>query len=189
MKSFSTRAKTKNKFKEIIMAKIITLYFSRKGENYADNGLVNLEKGNTQVIAEFIHNALGGDIFEIVPAKPYSENYGECMKECKKEHDDGARPEVKAYPEDLAGYDVIFLGYPNWWGTAPMAVFTVLGKYDLSGVTIAPFCTNEGSGLGFSEREIASVAKGANVVKGISVIGHEAAISKDRVLDWAKQYV
>lgn len=170
------------------MANIITIYFSRTGQNYANNGLVDLKKGNTCTAAEYIREAVGGDLFEIIPQKRYSDDYYECLREARREHDNGERPDVVAYPE-LDKYDVIFVGYPNWWGTCPMAVFTVLEKFDLSGKKLVPFCTNEGSGLGISEREIASVCKGANVAHGISIHGAEVTSNRQRIIDWAKASV
>ncbi len=168
------------------MAKIITLYFSRTGQNYFDGSVVELKKGNTRQAAEYIQEAVGGDLFEIAPKKHYADDYYDCIREARKEHDNGERPEVVAYPENIEDYDVIFIGYPNWWGTCPMAVFTVLEKLDLKGKKLVPFCTNEGSGLGVSEREIASVCKGSTVLPGISIHGAEVVANRQRIMDWAR---
>ena len=83
------------------------------------------------------------------------------------------------------GYDAVFVGYPNWWGTMPMCVYTFLEHFDLTGKTIAPFCTNEGSGLGGSERELKKICKGATVLPGLSIHGAEAAKSEAKVSAWA----
>ena len=148
-----------------------------------------MKKGNTEIVAEFIQKAIGGDLFEVETVKPYAEDYYACIDEAQKELRANARPEIKSYPENLQSYDVIFVGFPNWWGTMPMAMFTLLEKYDLTGKKIIPFCTNEGSGMGSSERDLKKLCKGANVVKGLPVHGAEAAQSEKTVAEWAKRSV
>ena len=168
------------------MATLIA-YYSRKGENYWGGGLKTIAKGNTERVAEFVAEATGGDLFEIRTVKEYSESYMECIEEAKAELQADARPEVAAYPESLDGYDTIFLGYPNWWGTCPMCVFTFLEHFDLTGKRIVPFCTNEGSGMGGSERHLKKICTGATVEKGLSITGNQAANSRDKVIAWAKK--
>lgn len=167
------------------MATLIA-YYSRKGENYWAGNIKVLAKGNTERVAEFAAEATGGDLFEIRTVRDYSESYMECIEEAKEELQANARPELVEYPESLDAYDTIFVGYPNWWGTCPMCVFAFLEHFDLTGKRIVPFCTNEGSGMGESERDLKSVCKGATVEKGLSVIGNRAADSHDRVVSWAK---
>lgn len=171
------------------MAKILTVYYSRKGENYVNGSIKKLSKGNTECVAEFIQNAVGGDLFEVETVKQYSDSYMTCIEEAKKELSEKARPEIKAYPENFENYDTIFVGYPNWWGTMPMCMFTLLEHYDLSGKTIIPFCTNEGSGMGSSEKDLKNICKGATVKNGLSVHGAEAAKSQSKVGSWAKNTV
>ena len=130
------------------MEHILIVYYSRKGENYWGGSVKNLSKGNTEIVAEFIRDAVGGDLFEIDTVKPYSTDYTTCTQEAQAELRANARPELKEYLDDLDSYDTIFVGYPNWWGTMPMAMFTFLEHYDLTGKQIIPFCTNEGSGMG-----------------------------------------
>lgn len=130
------------------MAKILIAYFSRKGQNYVNGKIKNLAKGHTERVAEFIQQAVGGDLFEIQTVRDYPADYTQCTEAAKEELRSKARPELKAYPDSLGGYDTGFLGYPNWWGTMPMACYTFLEKYDMSGKTILPFCTHEGSGMG-----------------------------------------
>ncbi len=170
------------------MANLI-VYYSRKGENYVNGGIKNLAKGNTERVAEFIQNAVGGDLFEVDTVKPYAESYYECIEQAKTELRANARPEIKGYVEDISNYDRIFVGYPNWWGQMPMCMCTFLEHYDLSGKKIIPFCTNEGSGMGSSERQLKSVCKGATVVSGLSIHGAEAARSEAKVADWARKNV
>ena len=171
------------------MSNILIVYYSRKGENYWSGGVKRIDKGNTERVAEFIQKAVGGDLFEIDTVRPYSENYMTCTEEAKAELRAKARPEIKAYPDNMDMYDIIFVGYPNWWGTMPMCMFTLLEKYDLTGRTIIPFCTNEGSGMGSSERDLKNLCKGAIVKDGLAIRGSESAQSESKVAAWAKKSV
>lgn len=164
-------------------------YYSRTGENYWNGSIRNISKGNTERVAEFIQNAVDGDLFKIDTVKPYAKDYYQCIEEAQKELRANARPEIKTYLDSLDAYDTIFIGYPNWWGTCPMCMFTFLEHYDLSGKTIIPFCTNEGSGMGSSERDLRKKCKGAKVEHGLSIHGAEAEQSEEKVTAWAKKYV
>ena len=170
------------------MANLI-VYYSRKGENYWNGTIKDLQKGNTERVAEFIQRAVGGDLFEVDTVKPYSSDYYKCTEEAKAELHGGARPEIKGYVGDISKYDTIFVGYPNWWGQMPMCMCTFLEHYDLAGKKIAPFCTNEGSGMGSSERQLKEICKGATVLAGLSVHGTEAAQSEAKVSAWAKKNI
>ena len=185
----ATEKVVKNKEGDIIMANVLTVYYSRKGQNYWNGSIKNIEKGNTERVAEFIHKAVGGDLFEIDTVRAYAEDYYVCIDEAKQELRENARPEIKKYLDTLNAYDTIFVGYPNWWGTCPMAVFTFLEHYDLSGKRIIPFCTNEGSGMGSSERDLKKICKGATVEGGLSIHGAEAAQSETKTAAWAKAAV
>lgn len=168
------------------MENVLVVYYSRKGENHTPDGIRVLEKGNTEYAAEYIQKALGADIFEIDTVKPYAANYRECCMEAIAEAKAGARPEIKSFVDDIAKYDSIFVCFPCWCGTAPMCVFTFLEHYDLTGKTIIPLCTNEGSGMANSEKDIANSCKGAMVVPGLSVRGHQAKDSEETIAAWAK---
>ena len=165
------------------------VYCSRTGENYWNGSIKNLEKGNSETIAEMVADMTGGDLFEVETVKTYPEDYYQCIDEAKAELQRGDRPEVKAYADDLEDYDTIYVGYPNWWGTMPMVMFTFLEHYDLSGKRIIPFCTNEGSGMGGSERDLKKICKGAKVEKGLSVHGAAAAQSRSKVEAWVRKMV
>lgn len=167
------------------MANILTVYFSRKGQNYRNGNIVDLAKGNTEIAAEFIRKAVGGDLFEIQTVKEYAREYRACCEEARKELREGVRPALKKCPDSLDGYDIIFVGYPNWCGTMPMAVFSFLERYDLRGKKILPFCTNEGSGMGMSERDLKEICKGAEVMKGLSVRGATVDESEGEIAAWA----
>lgn len=103
------------------MKNILIAYYSRKGQNYVNGTIKNLAKGNTAQVAEFIQQTVGGDLFEIQTIKAYAVDYTQCTEEAREELRAGARPELKEYLDSLDSYDTIFLGYPNWWGTMPMA--------------------------------------------------------------------
>ena len=169
------------------MSKSLVIYYSRKGENYWNGSIKKLSKGNTERVAEFIQKHTDADLFEVETVRVYDEDYYKCIDEAKQELRDKARPEVKAMPEDISGYDNIFVGYPNWWGTMPMCMFTVLEKLDLNGKNIIPFCTNEGSGMGGSERDLKNICKGANVKAGLSIHGAESEKAESKVEAWLKK--
>lgn len=171
----------------IIMSKALIVYYSRTGENYWNGSIRNISKGNTERIAEFIQKRTGGTLFEVKTVKEYSKDYYECIDDAKAELNSGARPELKAYPESIDEYDTIFVGYPNWWGTMPMCMFTLLERFDFTGKTVIPFCTNEGSGLGSSQGDIKRVCRGADVKSGLSIHGAEAEQSEDKVISWLKK--
>src|SRR5699024_4482859 len=107
----------------------------------------NLSKGNTEIVAEMIADITGGDLFQVETVKAYPDDYYECIDEAKKELREGARPELKKFCDNLNNYKNLIIGYPNWWGSMPMAMYTFLEHYDLTGKRIIPFCTNEGSGM------------------------------------------
>ena len=168
------------------MPKALVVYYSRKGENHMPGGIQVLEKGNTEYAAEFIAKAVGADLFEIDTVKPYAANYRECCMEAVQEAKAKARPAIKGYVEDVSQYDTIFVCFPCWCGTAPMCVFTFLENYDLTGKRIVPLCTNEGSGMANSEKDLAESCKGAKILPGLSVRGHQAKNSEEMIAAWAK---
>lgn len=140
--------------------------------------------GNTETIAKMISNNTGGDLFKVTTSKAYPENYKRRTEMAKEEQNNNARPELSTHVQDMAQYDVIFLGYPSWWGTLPMAMFTFLEEYDLSGKTIIPFCTNEGSGLGRGPSDIAKLAPNSTLIKGLSVRGGSVGGAQSDVENW-----
>ena len=169
------------------MAKNLILYYSRKGENYVNGGIKKLSKGNTEIVAEFIQKAVGGDLFEVDTVKPYSEDYTACTEEAKRELNSSARPELKKYLDSIDEYDNIFVCGPCWWGTFPCAVFTQLERLDFTGKKVMAVMTHEGSGLGSCERDLKNICKGATFGKEIAIHGADAAKSESSVSKWAKQ--
>lgn len=168
------------------MSKNLVIYFSHKGENYFGGALKQIEKGNTEVVAEQIANAVGADVFEVEAQKTYPNGYYACCDEAKKELQQNARPELKKQIDSIEKYDNIFVGYPIWWGTLPMPLFAQLEKLDFAGKNVAPFCTHEGSGLGDSERDIKKLCAGATIQNGLAVRGSTVFSSQDKVAKWAK---
>lgn len=167
--------------------KVLVAFFSHTGENYA---VGNITKGNTHIIAEMIAEATGGRLFEIAPVKEYPKTYDACVDVAKKEKEAGARPAIK---DDIAmeDYDVVFIGYPNWWSDMPMAVYTFIEKHRWAGKTVIPFCTHEGSGLSGTEKYIANACEGAKVEKGLAVRGATAQNKQEQarkaVAQWLEQ--
>ncbi len=150
--------------------KILVAYFSHKGMNYVDGKIIPLTVGNTEIIAKKIAEFTDGDLFEIRTVEPYPYDYKECVKTAVSELKADARPAL-ADTVDVTPYEVVVLGYPNWCGTTPMPVKTFLSSADLSGKILIPFCSNEGSGMGVSEKDIAKLCPDAILKKGISVHG------------------
>ena len=111
------------------MADLI-VYFSRNYENYVSGAIRNLDVGNTEVAACIIQQLTGADLFKLEPIQEYSRNYNECIAEAQADQRRNARPELRSYPENLDGYDTVYLGFPNYWGTMPMAVFTFLEHFE-----------------------------------------------------------
>lgn len=143
--------------------------------------------GNTAKVASKIQNETGADSFEIVPEQPYTEDYNTLLDIAKKENDNKARPEIAGKIENIDDYDVIFLGFPNWWGDMPMIVYSFLDKYDLSGKIIAPFCTSGGSGFSNTLSEIKTLEPNANVVEGLQVEGSRADDSRESISGWLQK--
>ena len=171
------------------MMKTLIAYFSRAGENYFGGSIRWTEVGNTEICAKHLEQMTGADLFRIEMKTPYSDNYKKCTAQAALDMTAGKRPELKELPIDLEAYDTIILGYPNYCGTIPMAVASFLEAFDFSGKTILPFCTNEGSGMGNSERDIQKICKGAKVESGLSIHGAEAADSHDRVEAWLSPWI
>ena len=171
------------------MAKNLILYYSRKGENYWNGSVRNIAKGNTEIVAEFIQKAVGGDLFEVDTVKPYAADYYVCIEEAKRELHAQARPEIKRSLDSIDEYDNIFVCGPCWWGTFPMAIFTQLEKLNFSGKKVMAVMTHEGSGLGSCEQDLKRFCKDASFGKGLAVHGADAAKSESMVAAWAKKTV
>lgn len=173
----TSKNKENNMSTSISGKKTLVVFFSHTGENY---GVGNISEGNTHIIAKMIAEATGSSLFEIVPEKEYPhDSYDEVVEIAKQEKAQKARPAIKGDVK-VEDYDVIFVGYPNWWGDMPMPVYTFLEKHDWTGKVVVPFCTHEGSGLSSTEKYIAEACKGATVDKGLAVRGATAQNNREQ---------
>jgi flavodoxin len=153
--------------------KILVAYFSHSG--------------NTRVIANQIRESVGGDIFEIVAVDPYPGDYDAVVEQARKELREEFRPKLKTKVENVESYNVVFVGYPIWWGTIPMPVATFLSEYDFSGKTIVPFCTHAGSGLGRSVTDIKEFCPQSTILDGLAVWGRDVKNAQSEVYEWLRK--
>lgn len=172
--------------------KVLIVYFSRVGisESFAGEDAVSsasLPEGNTIVIANMIHDEIGGELHQITTVKKYPGNYRKTTEIALDEQKRGARPKLSRDIGDLDSYDTVFLGYPNWWGTIPMAVFTFLEAHDLSGKNVIPFVTHGGSALGTSVRDIARICPNAIIKDGLAIYASDVNRSRNRVNEWLRK--
>ena len=140
--------------------------------------------GNTEQVAQIIQQETGGDLFEITPATPYTDDYNELLDIAQQEQSDNARPELAGQVENWEQYDTIFVGYPNWWSDAPMAVYTFLESYDWSGKTLVPFNTSASGGFGRSLSGLEESAPGASILDGISFTERNLGDAQSEVAAW-----
>ncbi|HEY3426984.1 MAG TPA: flavodoxin [Negativicutes bacterium] len=150
--------------------KILVAYFSHSG--------------NTRVISNQIHEKVGGDIFEIVTVNSYPTDYNELVDQAKQEQEENYRPKLATKVENMDSYDVVFVGYPDWWGTMPMPVFTFLEEYNFTGKTIILFCTHEGSGLGRSVEDIKKLCPQSTILNGLAIRGSDVKNAQSDVYNW-----
>lgn len=140
--------------------------------------------GNTEQMAQIIAEQTDGDLFEIEPATPYTDDYNELLDIAQQEQADAARPELAAQVENWDNYDVIFVGFPNWWSDAPMAVYTFLESYDFDGKTLVPFNTSSSGGFGRSLSGIEESADGATILEGLDLTESELSDAQSRITEW-----
>ena len=161
------------------MSRSLIIYFSRADENYA---VGYIDKGNTEIVAEFVQELTGADMFKVEPAVPYAKDYDTCIKEAKQRI--GNAP-IKEKPTDISTYDTIFVMSPIYWGTYAPEIETALTGLDLSGKTVRVISTHEGSGLASMVSDVKRLCIGADVQKnGLAVKGSQAKKSKQKVADW-----
>ena len=168
------------------IANTLIVFFSRADENYFGGAMRYVEVGNTEIAVGKMRELIEADAFKLEMKEPYSPVYMTCIEEAKKDLRDKARPELVTMPESIDGYDTVILAYPNYWGTMPMAVFTFLEAFDFTGKTVLPLCTNEGSGMGGSERDIARICPGARLAGGLSITGSSVESAGPRIEKWLK---
>ena len=168
-------------------SKSLVVYFSRADENY---GVGTITEGNTAILAKMIASKTGANIFEIVSEKAYPKNYRECTNVAKDEQRKNARPAYKG-DIDTSGYDTIYIGYPIWWGDLPMVCYTFLEKHDLSGETLVPFCTHEGSGLSGTDGNIKRLYKNITMKTALVMRGataqNQRKDAEKQIDDWLRK--
>ena len=167
--------------------KTLIAFYSRAGENSFSGAYRRIPVGNTEQAAQMLAAVTGADTLRIEQAQPYSDDYKTCVAEAREDWQRGARPALVNLPENLDGYDEIYLGYPNYCGTMPMAVYTFLEHYDFTGKTIRPFCTHEGRGLSDTESDIRRAAPGATVAKGLAIHGSHVAEAENALARWVRE--
>ena len=165
--------------------KTLVVYFSKAGENYA---VGNIKKGNTHIIAEIIAEETDGALFQVEPVKDYPKNYTECTEVAQHELNSNARPAIKG-DIDVENFNVIYIGYPIWWGDMPMPLYTFIEKHNWQGKTVVPFCTHEGSGLADTENKLKKACEGATVLKGLAVRGTTAQNSQNQAQKTVKRWL
>ena len=143
--------------------------------------------GNTRAIAREIQEATGADVFEIVPANPYPASYGDVLARGRQELKDNIMPELKSEAPNLASYDVVFVGSPNWFNTVVPPVMTFLSARDFAGKTIVPFMTHGGGGLGKSQQDLQRLAPGATLLEGRAFRGDAVADAGEDVRTWLRE--
>lgn len=141
--------------------------------------------GNTRPLAEYMADGLGADLYEITPEEPYTDadlDYGNSNSRTSIEmNDPSSRPAIRGSVENMEQYDIVFVGYPIWWGDAPHILYTFMESYDWSGKTVIPFCTSGGSGIGSSGANLESLTSGAVWMSGQRL---NTGASQDEVMEW-----
>ena len=164
----------------------LVAYFSLSGPTYTPDGIVSLEKGNTQAFAEKIAEYTGATLFRIETEKPYTGDFEAICAIADDEKNNNARPALKA-DLDIDGYDTIYLGWPCWCGTMPMCVLTFLEAHDFSGKTIIPFTTHGGSGFGDSLDDLRKACPDATITEGMELPGHLVLSSDEAIKEFASR--
>lgn len=169
---------------EYTAKKCLVAYFSHRGMNYVSGKIVDLQRGNTERAAEIIVQLTGGTAFRIETEAEYPYEYRETVAAAKEEKKTQARPALRHNDLDVADYDLLFLGYPNWCGTIPMAVAAFLESHDFSGMTIKPFCTHEGSGFGTSLQDILALCPSCRLEEGLALFGTTVGDAESDIRHW-----
>ncbi|MBS5724452.1 MAG: flavodoxin [Clostridiales bacterium] len=140
--------------------------------------------GNTEQMANMIQQETGGDLFEIAPATPYTDDYDTLLDVARQEQAEDARPALASQVENWDSYDVVFVGYPDWWSDAPMLIYSFLEAYSWEGKALVPFCTSGGSGFGRSLDKLADSAPSATILEGLHVSGNRVGSAGEDVAAW-----
>ena len=159
-------------------------YYSRRGQNLVNGTVRTLRVGNTELVAAIIQKFTGADMFRIEPCQDYPGDYCRCIDLARQDLLRSVRPEIKNCPDSLDRYDTIYLGFPNYWGTMPMAVFTFLESFDFSGKVIRPFCTYEDGGMGHSIEDLENLCPKAYIARGLPIRGAEVGNELPAIEEW-----
>lgn len=163
--------------------KSIIIYFSRADENYFAGSMRYVDKGNTEVIAEYIRDIVRADIFKVEPQVPYSADYMTCIEEARVRTRTHNAP-IKEKVPDISPYEVIYIGAPVYLGGMPEEMLTALEGLDYTGKTIRPFVTHEGSGLSGIPMQLRKMCKDATITPGIAIRGATVNSAKEQVENW-----
>lgn len=165
--------------------KILTAYFSMKGETLEGMNIVLREKGHAQLVAELIHEAVGGDLFEIETVSPYPEDHMQRVMQARREIEQNVRPALKKLPENFEQYNTVFLCFPIWWFTIPMPVATFLESLAWDEKRIIPINTSNSSGTGRSTKDIQLLSGNGRVDSGLELRGQMVENLKGKIQAWA----
>ena len=167
--------------------KVLLAYFSRPGENYFYGKRTNLKVGNTEVLANMIRQRIECDVYRIVPANPYSDDYEATVARNVREQQANARPAIVKPLASIQSYDTVLLGSPIWNNRAPMIMSTFAEGFDFTGKTVIPFTTHAMSGLGTTVRDYAALCSGATIGEGLAVRGEEVREAGAAVESWLRR--
>ena len=168
-------------------SKVLLVYFSRPGENYYYGDRIDLDVGNTEVVANMIASAVAVDVYRIEAGDPYPHSYQETVERNKREQDDDARPSIAGPLPTLTAYDTVLLGSPIWNVRPPMIMRTFIDGVDLRRKTIYPFVTYAVSGIGGTIEDYARYCPESAVGQGLAVRGEEAHHAQQQVTAWLEQ--
>ncbi len=144
--------------------------------------------GNTETLARMIQEYLGGELFSIQTVQDYPVDYDTLIDQGGEEKNREARPELESHVEDMDKYDVVFLGFPNWWYDMPMPVYSFLEEYDFSGKTVIPFATSAGSGFSGTIETLQKMMPDAEIIgEGLHIPMRNVSGADEEVADWLKE--
>lgn len=162
------------------------IYYSRAGQNYVSGEIKDLSIGNTEFVARLLQKYTKAGLFKLEPRNPYPHDYSDCINMAKSDQRNGIRPVLTCFPANLDKVDTIYLGYPNYWGTCPMPVFTFLEHANLDGKKLYLFCTHEGDGFGRSAEDIVNLLSNNYIYKGLAIRGAGLADAEQKIKEWLK---
>ena len=167
--------------------KALVVYFSRVGENSVGGKIEVIRKGYTEIVAEKIAKYANAELYQLVPENEYPYDYANCVRRAREESEENTKVPFKNPKENLDDYDVIFVGFPNWYRSYPRIVATFLAKYSFVGKVVAPFCTNEEGAFGIGESELRFQVKGAIIKNGFACRGYDAEGCDQALVEWLKK--